>query len=52
MGNERRAAALYGKAKATIEHMLAAVEEPVLQASFLQFGPVQTILACAAQVGA
>jgi class 3 adenylate cyclase/DNA-binding winged helix-turn-helix (wHTH) protein/tetratricopeptide (TPR) repeat protein len=50
-GNERRAMALYGKAKATIEHMLAAVEEPSLQASFRQSRPVQTILACAARAG-
>ncbi|HEX2277170.1 MAG TPA: AAA family ATPase [Candidatus Tectomicrobia bacterium] len=51
-GNERRAMVLYGKAKATIEHMLAAVEEPSLQASFRQSELVQTILACAARVGA
>ena len=51
-GNERQAAALYGKAKATIEHMLAAVEDPAWQAPFRQSGLVQTILACAAGVGA
>ncbi|MGH8066233.1 MAG: hypothetical protein ACRERE_13565 [Candidatus Entotheonellia bacterium] len=51
-GNERRATALYGKAKATIEHMLAAVEDPAWEASFRQSGPVQTILACAARAGA
>ena len=51
-GNERQAAALYGKAKAAIEHMLATVEDSALQASFRQSRPVQTILACAARVGA
>jgi hypothetical protein len=51
-GNERRAMVLYGKATATIEHMLAAVEEPSLQASFRQSELVQTILASAARVGA
>jgi tetratricopeptide (TPR) repeat protein len=50
IGNERRAAALYGKANATIEQMLATVEEPAWQASFRQYEPVQTILACAARV--
>jgi class 3 adenylate cyclase/tetratricopeptide (TPR) repeat protein len=50
VGNERRAAALYGQSKAAIEHMLAAVEDPALQACFRQYGPVQTILACAAHV--
>jgi class 3 adenylate cyclase/tetratricopeptide (TPR) repeat protein len=52
IGNERRSAALYGKAKAAIEHMLAAVDDPAMQASFRQYRPVQTILACAARVGA
>ena len=52
IGKERQAAALYGKAKATIEHMMAAVEDPALQASLRQSVPVQTILACAARVGA
>jgi hypothetical protein len=52
IGNERQAAALYGKAKAAIEHMLAAVEDPAWQAPFRQSGPVQTILACAARMGA
>jgi hypothetical protein len=51
-GNERQAAALYGKAKAAIEHMLATVEDSALQASFRQSKPVQTILVCAARVGA
>jgi hypothetical protein len=50
IGNERRAAALYGKAKASVEHMLATVEDPAWQGSFRQCGPVQTILACAARV--
>ena len=51
LGNEPQAAALYGKAKAAIEHMLATVEDAALQASFRQSGPVQTILACAAHTG-
>jgi hypothetical protein len=52
IGKERQAAALYGTAKAMIEHMLAAVEDPSWQASFRQSGPVQAILSCAARVGA
>jgi hypothetical protein len=51
IGNERQGAALYGKAKTLIEHMLTAVEEPVLHASFRQSELVQTILARAARVG-
>jgi tetratricopeptide (TPR) repeat protein len=52
IGKESQAAAVYGKAKTAIEHMLAAVEDPALQASFRQSVPVQTILACAARAGA
>jgi class 3 adenylate cyclase/DNA-binding winged helix-turn-helix (wHTH) protein/tetratricopeptide (TPR) repeat protein len=52
IGKERQAAAFYGQAKATIEHMLAAVEDPALQASFRQYRSVQAILACAARAGA
>lgn len=52
IGNERRSAALYGQAKAAIEHMLATVGDATLQASFQQSEPVQTILARAACVGA
>ena len=52
LGNESQAAALYGKAKAAIEHMLTTVENTALQASFRQSGPVQTIVACAARTGA
>jgi tetratricopeptide (TPR) repeat protein len=52
IGNEHQAAALYGKATATIQHMLTSVEDPALQASFQQSGLVQTILCCAARVGA
>jgi tetratricopeptide (TPR) repeat protein len=51
IGNERQGAALYGKAKAIIEHMLTAVEEPGLHASFRQSELVQTIVARAARVG-
>jgi hypothetical protein len=50
VGEEPRAVALYGRARATIEHMLAAVADPALQASFRQYRPVQTILGCAARV--
>jgi hypothetical protein len=51
IGKERQGAALYGKAKAAIAHMLASVEDPTLQASFRQLELVQTILARAAHVG-
>jgi tetratricopeptide (TPR) repeat protein len=51
IGKERQGAALYGKAKATIAHMLASVEDPALQASFRQSELVQTVLARAARVG-
>jgi class 3 adenylate cyclase/tetratricopeptide (TPR) repeat protein len=52
IGNERQAAALYGQAKATIEHMLVAVEDPAWQASFRGYRAVQTVLACAIRGGA
>ncbi|NIN64076.1 MAG: tetratricopeptide repeat protein, partial [Anaerolineae bacterium] len=42
-GQEREAAVLYGKAKATIEHMAAAVEDQALRSIFLQSAPVQAI---------
>jgi tetratricopeptide (TPR) repeat protein len=48
-GNERQAMALYGQAKAVIEHMLATIEEPMLRASLAASELVQTILACAAR---
>jgi tetratricopeptide (TPR) repeat protein len=52
LGKERQAVVFYGKAKATIEHMIATVGDPPLRASFRQSEPVQTILACAAHTGA
>lgn len=50
VGEERQAASLYEQARATIEHMLAAVEDPAWQASLREYKPVQTILGCAARV--
>jgi hypothetical protein len=52
IGNEPQAAALYGKAKATIRHMLTSVDDPVLQTAFQRSGPVQAIFSCAARMGA
>lgn len=52
IGKQSQAAAVYGKAKTAIDHMLATVEDPALQASFRQSELVQTILASAARVGA
>jgi tetratricopeptide (TPR) repeat protein len=49
LGNEPQAAALYGKAKAAIEHMLTTVEDAVLQASFQKSWQVQAILVSAAR---
>jgi tetratricopeptide (TPR) repeat protein len=40
---EKEAAVLYGKAKAAIEHMSAAVEDEALRSIFLQSAPVQAI---------
>jgi class 3 adenylate cyclase/tetratricopeptide (TPR) repeat protein len=42
-GQEREAAALYGKAKAAIEHMATAVEDESLRSVFLQSGLVQAV---------
>jgi tetratricopeptide (TPR) repeat protein len=42
-GKEREAATLYGKAKATIEQMAAAVEDDALRSTFLQSALVQEI---------
>jgi tetratricopeptide (TPR) repeat protein len=50
-GKEREAAALYGKAKATIEQMATAVEDEVLRSTFLQSALVQEIYECAARLG-
>jgi tetratricopeptide (TPR) repeat protein len=51
IGKERQAMVLYGKAKATLAHMLTSVEEPALQTSFRQSELVQTILTRAARAG-
>jgi tetratricopeptide (TPR) repeat protein len=43
-GKEWEAATLYGKAKATIEHMATAVDDEALRSTLLQSALVQTIL--------
>jgi tetratricopeptide (TPR) repeat protein len=43
VGQEQQAAALYGKAKAAIEHMATAVEDEALRSVFLQSAPVQAV---------
>ena len=50
-GKERDAAALYGKAKATIEQMATAVEDEQLRSTFLQSALVQEIHARTARLG-
>jgi tetratricopeptide (TPR) repeat protein len=50
-GKERDAAMLYGKAKATIEQMLTAVEDDALRSTFLQSALVQEIHERAARLG-
>ena len=50
-GKEREAAALYGKAKATIEQMATAVEDEALRSTFLQSALVQEIHERAARLG-
>ena len=50
-GKERDAAALYGKAKATIAQMATAVEDEVLRSAFLQSALVQEIHDRAARLG-
>jgi class 3 adenylate cyclase/tetratricopeptide (TPR) repeat protein len=50
-GKEREAAALYGKAKATIAQMATAVEDEVLRSAFLQSALVQEIHEHAARLG-
>jgi tetratricopeptide (TPR) repeat protein len=50
-GKEREAAALYGKAKATIEQMATAVEDDALRSTFLQSALVQEIHERAARLG-
>jgi predicted ATPase/class 3 adenylate cyclase len=43
VGQERQAAALYSKAKATIEHMATAVQDKALRSVFLQSALVQAV---------
>jgi tetratricopeptide (TPR) repeat protein len=50
-GREREAAAMYGKAKATIEQMATAVEDEALRSTFLQSALVQEIHERAARLG-
>ena len=50
-GKEREAAALYGKAKATIAQMATAVEDEALRSTFLQSALVQEIHERAARLG-
>jgi tetratricopeptide (TPR) repeat protein len=50
-GKEREAATLYGKAKATIEQIVTAVEDEVLRSTFLQSALVQAIYERAARLG-
>jgi tetratricopeptide (TPR) repeat protein len=50
-GKEQDAAALYGKAKATIEQMATAVEDEALRSTFLQSALVQEIHERAARLG-
>jgi tetratricopeptide (TPR) repeat protein len=50
-GQERQAAALYGHAKAAIEHMATAVEDDALRASLQQSALVQAVYAHAARLG-
>jgi class 3 adenylate cyclase/tetratricopeptide (TPR) repeat protein len=50
-GKERESAALYSRAKATIEHMIAAVEDQALRSIFLQSPLVQAIYERAARLG-
>src|SRR5215831_18506624 len=50
-GKERDAAALYGKAKATIAQMATAVEDEALHSTFLQSALVQEIHERAARLG-
>ena len=50
-GQEREAAALYGKAKSTIAQMATAVEDEALRSTFLQSALVQEIHERAARLG-
>jgi tetratricopeptide (TPR) repeat protein len=51
-GQEREAAELYGRAKAEVERMAAAMEDEALRSIFLQWAPVQAIYeSCAGVAG-
>jgi tetratricopeptide (TPR) repeat protein len=50
-GNEREAATLYGKAKATIEQMVTAMDDDALRSTFLQSALVQEIHGRATRLG-
>jgi predicted ATPase len=50
-GREQEAVALYGTAKATVEHMAAAIEDEVLCAAFRQSALVQALTERAARLG-
>jgi tetratricopeptide (TPR) repeat protein len=50
-GKEREAVTLYRQARATIEHMVTAVEDGELRTAFLQSAPVQTIRAHIIRLG-
>lgn len=52
IGKQRESAALYSRAKATIEHMVAAVEDQALRSVFLQSPLVQAIYERAVHLGA
>ena len=51
VGQEREAAELYGKAKATVERMATAIEDEALRSVFLQSAPVQSIHESCARAG-
>jgi hypothetical protein len=51
IGQEREAATLYGKAKATIEQMITAIEDDALRSTFRQSALVQEIYERAARLG-
>jgi hypothetical protein len=52
IGKERESAALYSRAKAAVEHIVAAVEDQALRSVFLHSPLVQAIYERAAQLGA
>ena len=50
-GQEKKAAMLYGKAKAAAEHIAATIKDETLSAIFHQSAPVQEIYDCASRLG-